>query len=113
MTPKPNHLDDFHFRKNLVNQTVLNVNPPRIGPGQIPNKFLEGGRVLERIGFQYFQQALRLRLQTRRRKLFSVFLGLFGVKKAPAHQLSFLESLLTGVLSPARMDSRIPGIETR
>lgn len=113
MTPQPNHFDDFYLRKNLVNQPVLDVNPSRIGSGQIPHKLLEGGRILKWIAFQNFQQALRLWLQPRRRKFFSVFLGLFGVKKLPAHQLSFLESLLTGVLRPARMDSRIPGMETK
>jgi hypothetical protein len=47
------------------------------------------------------------------RQFLGVLLGLPGVEKPPAHQLSSVVDLLSGSFSPLRIDSRIPGIERR
>lgn len=113
MSPKANDFDRLDAGEDLIYEAVLDVYAPGIRAGEIPHQFLEGRRVLEGVRFQYPQKGFRLRLQAGRGKLFRVFLRLLGKNEMPVHQSSFLAVLLMGVLRPARMDSRIPGMESR
>lgn len=69
--------------------------------------------MLKGILSQDLQQRLGLWPQIRTRKLPGVLLRLPGVVELPAHQLSFFEVLLSGSCNPFRIDSRIPGIDSR
>ena len=48
--PEPQHLHSFLFLENLVDQPVLNVDSPRVRPGQITHQFLIWRWILIRIG---------------------------------------------------------------
>jgi len=92
---------------------MVDVNPPRIGPGQVAHQLFERRRVLKRVLLQDGQQFLGLGAQPGRRQLLGVLLSLLRVGELPDYQDSFLASFLVGVLSPLRMDSRMPGIDRR
>lgn len=113
MSPKSNDLDRLDAGKNLIYEAMLNVYAPRIRARQVARQFLKGRRSLEGICFQDTQKAFRLMFQAGRGKFSRVFLCLLGKNETPVHQSSFLAVLLTGVLRPVRMDSRIPGMESR
>jgi len=53
--PHPDDFDGTLILENLVNETVLYVNSPRIRAVQITDQFLERRRVLKRIGSQYLE----------------------------------------------------------
>jgi hypothetical protein len=127
MSPHPKDLDGAALGKDLVHQAVLDSDPAGIGAFQVAAQLLEKGRLLERVFFEYLKQRFGLGAESGMRELFGVFLGLFGVEELPAclsgrqacltgrqaHQPGVLELFRNGVLSPLRMDSRMPGIETR
>ena len=92
---------------------MLYVDSARIGTSKVTDKLLGGRRVPERINRQNIQQMLCLRLQASAGKLLGVFLRLFGENKAEFHQASFLLQAETGVAIPARIDSLMPGMETK
>ncbi len=49
MGPQADDLDDFLLFKDLVDKPMVNVDPPRVCPLQIPNQLFIGRRILERI----------------------------------------------------------------
>jgi len=49
MRPHSNNLHRMFFFQDLINQTLLNVDPPGIGTAQIANQFLKRRGRLERI----------------------------------------------------------------
>ena len=65
MGPHAKHLDDPFILNHLIDQTVLNVNSARAGAAQVADKFLEGGRIPERIFGEDVEELLRLLPQTR------------------------------------------------
>lgn len=112
MSPKTNDFDGLDRGKHLIDQAVLNVDPPRASTRQISDQLLVRGRILIRIGSQDFEKSFSFRPQAGGGEFLRVLLRL-GEDEPPAHQASFFDSFLTGVLRPALMDSRIPGIESR
>lgn len=68
---------------------------------------------MEGIRNKHIQQLLRVRFQPCRCDFLSVFTCLLGENEPPAHPPGSSEHSATGVAMPSRMDSRIPGIETR
>ena len=77
--PKPDDLYGFLFFENLVDQAVLDIDPPRAGPDQVPSKLLVGRRRLEGIPLKDFQHFDGFAFKARRRQLFGVLLRLSGV----------------------------------
>ncbi len=98
---------------DLIYQPMQKVDPPGIGTRQISNQFLMGRWVLERIHRDDVKKALGLGFQIRGRNAPGVLLGLAGVDDGPAHQPGWVDALPSGSAMPLRMESRIPGIETR
>lgn len=113
MRPQPDDLDDFDVRQDLINKPMLDVDPAGIGTGQVADELFEGRRILKGILAQNSQQGFRLGPEPRGREFLGVFLGLFGINQPPNHQRSLEDSFPTGVLSPFRMDSRMPGTDSR
>ncbi len=96
-----------------MDQTVLDVDAPRMGAGEVAHEFLECRRPLEGIFGKYRQQFLGFGFQPTECELFCVFLGLSCVDKLPGHQSSSSSHSSTELGMPSRMDSRIPGTESR
>src|SRR4051794_28058360 len=113
MSPKPDYFHGLNLRQDLVDQAMLNIDAPGIRSREISDQFLVRRRVLKRVLLEGFEKGLGLRPQPRGRQFLRVLLSLFGEDEPPAYQASFLESLPTGSLRPARIDSRMPGIERR
>jgi hypothetical protein len=63
MGPHPQDAHGFLIDKNLIDQTVLDVDPERISASEIPNQFFKRGWILEWISFQYLQQLQSFVLQ--------------------------------------------------
>jgi hypothetical protein len=49
MGPHPKHFHDAFLFENLVNDTMLDVDSPGKGAGEIADEFFEWGRVLMRV----------------------------------------------------------------
>ena len=113
MRPHPNDFDGALVLENLVNETVLYVYPPRIRTVQITDQLLERRRVLKRISFQYLEQPLDLRPKIGRSNFLGVFLRLLRKVELPTHQLRVFEDLLSGSFNPLRIESRMPGMDTK
>src|SRR6266702_4161282 len=112
--PHAEHLHDFFARQNLVDQAVMDVDPARIGTGEIADELLETRRRLEGIAFENFEKRLGLRLQARAAQFLCVFCCLWRIDDAPrAHQSSDFRHSRTEVFNPFRIEARIPGIERR
>ncbi len=91
----------------------MNVDPTRIRPAQITDQLLERRRILKRIVLQYLKQPLGLWTEISRSNLLGVLLRLLRKIKFPNHQLRVFEDLLSGSFNPLRIDSRMPGMDTR
>ena len=113
MRPHADDLDDLFIFQNLVHQPVLDVDPAGIRSGEIAYKLLERWRRLEWICLHHLKQFFCFPLQSGIRKFAGVFLRLLGEDDFPAHQSSWSEHALMGTFSPSRMDSRIPGIDSK
>lgn len=110
------HADDFHRplrRIDLINQPVLDIDAARKCPGQIAHEFFVWRRILKRILREDVEKPLRLRPEIGRRDFPRVLLRLLREDDRPVHQPGLLDALLSGSAIPLRMESRIPGIETR
>jgi len=113
MSPQSQYLHHSLILEHLIHKSVLNIDPSRVGAGKITDELFVGRRILERIIGQNIQKKLRLWFQASTRKLLGVLLRFFREDEEVFHQSSFLAHAATGVASPERMDSRMPGIETK
>lgn len=113
MCPEPQNLDDTLVGQHLVDDPVLNVDTAGIAPFKIAHESLEWRWTLKWIILDDPQQLLRLGFQTAGGKLLRVFSRLLRVDEPPTHQSSSSEHSLTGSSMPSRIDSRMPGIESR
>ena len=113
MRPKPQNFYYVFFLQNLIHKTMLNIDTPRIRTREISNQFLIRRRILKRIFRDNVEQTFSLEPEIRGRYFFCVFLRLPGVNDNPTHQPGFLAALDSGSAMPLRMESRIPGIDTR
>ncbi len=111
--PHPYDLHNVAVFEHLINETMLDIDPPGICSSQITDEFFVPWRSLERVLFEDRKQFLRFRFQSRSRKFFGIFSSLFGVNKRPLHQSSSGEHFSTGVFSPRMIDSRIFGMESK
>lgn len=96
---------------------MLNRDATRESSGEIPNELLERRRRSEGIRREDLQQSLGFGAQTGSRELTGVLLSLLREDDAPCrtfgYQPGFSEHSEIGVRSPLRIDSLIPGIESR
>ena len=113
MSPEAEYLHHSEVVQHLVDQPVLDVDPARIGTCQVTNQLLEGRRSLIGVLCQSGKQEFRLALETGGRQLFRILLGLPRKDDLPTHQRSSGAQASTGVARPLRIDSRIPGIESK
>ena len=113
MRPHPNDFYCFDVIKNLVDESMLNINSSGARTDEITDKFFKWGRSLEWIFLEEIEKVFRICFQTGRYDLFRIFSGLFCINEFPAHQSRSFSHSSTGVLSPSIMDSLIPGIESR
>ena len=111
MRPHPQNLDDRIFFKDLVDQSVLNVDASRISTFEIAQQLLVARRCLVWIVSKDFKQPFGLWSKPRGSKLLRVLASLSGVDELVAHQPGSSEHLSTGVAIPFWMLSRIPGTD--
>ena len=113
MRPHPEDTNYFFVGKNLIHNTVLNIDPARICASQITNQFFKRRRILEWVLGKKRQQFQRLGFQTAGSKLLSILHCLLGINKLPTHHSSAFELSARGSAMPALMDSRMPGTANR
>ena len=82
-------------------------------PGRSPTSFSNGGGVWYGSSRRTSRSAWAFGFRPAAASFFASLLGLLGVEQPPAHQSSLSSSSSTGVAMPSRMDSRMPGSETR
>jgi hypothetical protein len=110
------HADDFHppdVIQNLVNQAMLNIDSPRASTCQVTHQFLERRRRLVGISSEKVEQVLGLGLEAGAGDLLGIALRLLGEYQPPGYHFNSSAHWSTGVLSPLRIDERIPGILLR
>lgn len=113
MRPHPKNLNGLDVFEDLIDETMLDVDAPGVCSGQVADELFVGRRRAVRVLFKNREEDLRLRLQTGGGKVLCIFLGLLRVDELPTHQSRSSSHSSTGVLMPSRMDSLIPGTETR
>jgi len=113
MGSHPDFFNGPQILENLIYEAMLYVHPPRIGTVQITNQLLEWRRISKGFVLQYLKQPLDLRTEIGRCDFLSVLLCLLSKVEIPIHQFRVLEDLMSGSFNPKRMDSRIPGSDTR
>ena len=117
MGPHSNHLDDARPVEDLIDEPVLNRDPPRKGARQIPHEFLEPRRSLVRVPPEKLQELFRLRTKAGAIQSASVLLSLLREDDPPGrigrYQPGFSEHFEIGVRIPRRIDSLMPGMDRR
>ena len=113
MRPHADDLHGFSCGKHLVDEAVLDVDPARVGAGKIADELFKRRRVLKGVSCDEVEQPFRLGAEAGCRELLGVFLGLSCEDKRPGYHLSLVRHFLTGVFSPFRIDSRIPGTDSK
>lgn len=113
MAPESQDFNHAVFLEYLVYQPMLDVDSPRIGPGKVADELLKRRRPLKWVLSQDGQEFLCLRFQAARSQLFRVLLCLTRKDQTPTHQPGSLAHSSTGVSIPSRIDSRIPGMDSR
>ena len=86
MRPHPKNFHDAFRSVNLIDDTMLHVDPSRIEPGEVADEFFEWGRSPERVFFQEGEDFFGLGFQSAVRDLPCIFPGVFGVNDFPPHQ---------------------------
>lgn len=94
-------------RVNGVGEPMLDVNPPRVEPGQAAHKPLVGRRRPKRVGPDNLNEPLGLAVQPRGLEVLGVLRRLLG-EDDPPHGLP-----LQGGLVDAVLDGRVPALDER
>lgn len=113
MRPHADDLHRFFGWEHLVDEAVLDVDSARVGAGKIADELLKWRRVLKGVSCEDVEHPFRLGAEAGCRELLGIFLGLSCEDKRPGYHLSLVRHFLTGVFSPFRIDSLIPGIDRR
>ncbi len=113
MRPHSNDLYGVDVIQDLVDQPMLDIDPPRAGASEVSYQFLVCRRGSIGVFSENLEQSFRLGLKAGLGELPCIFLGLLGKHQSPAHHSSSASHCSTGVSSPLRMDSRIPGRDAR
>ncbi len=113
MRPHAKDFDGSRLGQDLINNSVLNIHPAGIGAFEIANKLLKWRWHLIRISAEDFENRYSLGFEVGRSELLGILLSLLCIADFPGHQRSSDAHFPTGVAMPFRMDSRIPGIDSR
>lgn len=113
MRPHAKHANNTLLRKDFIHETMLDVDAPRIGTGQIADQLFVRRRSLKRIGGEHSEQFQRFWLQAGGSQLLRVLLRMLREDDLPTHHLSALALLPKGSAMPALIDSRMPGTASR
>ena len=113
MGPHPENLDRPFRLQHLIDEAMMNVDPARESAFKIADQLLERRRAPPRISAKDHEQSLGLLAKPAPRDFSGVLLRLSREYDPPEgggfYQPGFSEVLLSGVRSPLRIDSRIPG----
>ena len=110
------HSQDLHnslLVEDLVDETMLDADSPGVRPGEIANELLETGRRPARVAPDDREEFFGLGSQTRASKLLGILLRLPCEDNLPVHASRRSKHSSTGVASPSRIDSRIPGTDSK
>jgi hypothetical protein len=110
------HLDDLHYFdifKDLIDEARLNICAAGISAREISHEFLIRRGTLEGVCRKDVEQRFGFFLEAGSGQFTSAPLGLSGIDNLPLYHPGFSLHFSTGVLSPLRIDSRIPGMERR
>jgi hypothetical protein len=114
MGPHSDHLYRPDAFQNLVNKAVLNRDSPGVCSGKIADKLLVRWGYLVRILRENMKKSLSFSFQACSSDSCGIFLRLFRVYNSPlSYHPGFSLHFSTGVLSPLRIDSLMPGTERR
>ena len=113
MRPETNDFDGPNVFQDLIDEPVLDGDPAGVRTGEVADEFFIRGRGPVGILTKHGQQDFGFETQPRRGELPGVFLGLAREDDLPGYHANFSRHRETGVFSPRRIDSRMPGIETR
>lgn len=113
MRPHPNDLYRLDVIQNLVDQAMLYIDPTGACPGKVSNELFVNWRCLIGVFFEKVEDSFGLRLQTGSGQFLCISFSVLGKHQPPAHQSSSSSHSPTGVFSPSRMDSRMPGMDVR
>lgn len=94
---------------------MLDIDSPEERTLQNTHQCFKGRRLLQGILCQQFQERLRLLPQggCGGGQLLGILLRLLGEQNGPAHQPGSGDNSETSVAIPSRIDSRMPGMDTR
>lgn len=125
VSPHPQDFYDSRFFVCFIDQPMLNIDTTGINASQIAHQFLIRRRRLEGIQPKDVQQVLGFGTQPGRSQIVRIFLCLSRVNDLPrawrigaficlfAHQGNSDEHCSAGVFIPSRMDSRMPGMDSK
>ncbi len=117
MCPHSDDLDCVFRLEDLIDEPVLDVDAAGEGACEIADQPFEGRGTLPRICAQDLDQILGFVPKTTSGELAGVFLSLPREDNSPGacglYQPGFSEVFERGVRRPVRIDSRMPGIESR
>jgi hypothetical protein len=113
MGPHPENLHSLDVLHDLIDETVLYVDPSGIGATEFTDQFLIGRWSLKRTPGKYEKYLFCFWPEARSRKLFGILPGLRRENQGPAHHLSSRLHLGTGVFIPLIIEFFMPGIAER
>ena len=110
------HSKNFHsldVPQDLIDKTMLYVDPSGIGAAEFSYQFLIGRRSLKRTLGKYEKQLFCFWPEARSRKLLGVLLGLRRKNYGPAHHPGSWLHFETGIFIPLIIEAFMPGIDER
>ena len=84
--PHAQHMDKSFVSIDLIHESMLNIDAPRVEAGEVPDQLLEAWRRGEGIGLKQLEQPLGLRSETGPSQSLGVFGGPFAQNNSPCHQ---------------------------
>jgi len=114
------HAEDLYgseIVEHLIDESVLDIDAARISAGEVADQFLEGRRSPSGILSKNLEKFLGFPSEPAAGDLSRVLLRLLGKYNPPGgrsvYQPGFADVFDSGVRNPFRIDSRIPGIDSR
>jgi hypothetical protein len=111
--PHPEDLDDPFLIEDLVDEAVLNADSAGVRLGEIGDELLERRRRLAWISSKDVDQLSCSGSEARLLYSARILLRLLREDDGSVHHPGLPEHSLVGVSIPSRMDSRIPGTESK
>ena len=111
--PHPQDLDDLLLFQHLIDESMLDIDPPRESARQIADQFFVGRWILEGMCRKNSKKLFGRWLKPGLLDFASILYRLSGEYDLIAHQFSLVAHLSTGVFMPLMIDSLMPGMPTR